>query len=61
MEYSEDLERIIESDDADNGWVDTHHYEAGSSGLEEKISEMSLDNLKVIDTLPLISTSEVST
>lgn len=47
MEYSEDLERIIESDDADNGWVDTHHYDASVSNLEEKISEMTLDNAKV--------------
>lgn len=47
MEYSEDLERIIESDDADNGWVDTHHYDTGTSNLEDKISEMTLDNMKV--------------
>lgn len=47
MEYSEDLERIIESDDADNGWVDTHHYDTSSSNLEDKISEMTLDNMKV--------------
>lgn len=47
MEYSEDLERIIESDDADNGWVDTHHYDPNVSSLEDKISEMTLDNAKV--------------
>ncbi|KAK4880758.1 hypothetical protein RN001_008904 [Aquatica leii] len=46
MEYSKDLERIIESDDADNGWVDTHHYDTSTSGVEEKIREMSLDNAK---------------
>lgn len=52
MEYSEDLERIIVSDDADNGWVDTHHYEvtagnsacAGSASIEEKVSEMTLES-----------------
>lgn len=47
MEYSKDLERIIESDDADNGWVDTHHYDSEEAGLEEKVDEMSLDNSKV--------------
>ncbi|KAF5295438.1 hypothetical protein FQA39_LY13099 [Lamprigera yunnana] len=46
MEYSKDLEYIIESDDADNGWVDTHHYDSSSIGLEDKITEMSLDNVK---------------
>jgi len=46
MEYSEDLERIIESDDADNGWVDTHHYDTSSTGLEDKVNEMSLDNAR---------------
>uniref|UniRef100_A0A1Y1LY63 Ubiquitin-like-conjugating enzyme ATG3 n=1 Tax=Photinus pyralis TaxID=7054 RepID=A0A1Y1LY63_PHOPY len=47
MEYSKDLECIIESDDADNGWVDTHHYDTSSTGLEDKITDMSLDNAKV--------------
>ncbi|KAK5646669.1 hypothetical protein RI129_005133 [Pyrocoelia pectoralis] len=46
MEYSKDLECIIESDDADNGWVDTHHYDTSSTGLEDKITDMSLDNMK---------------
>lgn len=44
MEYSEDLQRIIESDDADNGWVDTHHYDSATAGLEDKVSEMTLDS-----------------
>lgn len=43
MEYNKDLEHIIESDDADNGWVDTHHYDKESSSLEDKISEMTLE------------------
>jgi len=43
MEYCEDLERIIESDDADNGWVDTHHYDKDVSTVEEKVSEMTLE------------------
>lgn len=43
MEYSEEYQRIIESDDADNGWVDTHHYDPANTGLEDKIDEMTLD------------------
>ncbi|KAF7269232.1 autophagy-related protein 3 [Rhynchophorus ferrugineus] len=43
MEYSEDLEKIIESDDADNGWVDTHHYDKEIASTEDKISEMTLE------------------
>lgn len=47
MEYSGELEKVIESDDADDGWVDTHHYDPNMLGLEDKISEMTLDNAKV--------------
>ncbi|XP_044750488.1 ubiquitin-like-conjugating enzyme ATG3 [Coccinella septempunctata] len=43
MQYSEDLERVIESNDADDGWVDTHHYDQ-NSGLEDKVSEMTLES-----------------
>ncbi|KAJ1520071.1 hypothetical protein ONE63_004297 [Megalurothrips usitatus] len=39
MEYCDDHEKIIEADDPDGGWVDTHHY----AGLDEKVSEMTLD------------------
>ncbi|KAJ3654752.1 hypothetical protein Zmor_013920 [Zophobas morio] len=48
MEYSGELERIIVSDDADNGWVDTHHYDQDQStaAVEEKISEMTLSASK---------------
>lgn len=46
MEYTEEFQKIIESDDADDGWVDTHHYDPANTGLEEKVSEMTLDNSK---------------
>ncbi|XP_023015106.1 autophagy-related protein 3 [Leptinotarsa decemlineata] len=47
MEYSGDFEKVIESDDADNGWVDTHHYDKEmTSSVEDKISEMTLENTK---------------
>lgn len=42
MEYCEDNEKIIESDDADNGWVDTHHYD--TSVIDEKVSEMNIES-----------------
>lgn len=47
MEYSEELERIIESDDADNGWVDTHHYDKEIASVEDKISEMTLEKVYI--------------
>lgn len=46
MEYSHEQERIIESDGVDDGWVDTHHYDMTSSGLEDKVQEMTLDSEK---------------
>lgn len=45
IEYCEDKEKVIEDEnDADGGWVDTHHYDnAGSPALEEKVCEMTLE------------------
>lgn len=43
MEYCEEQEEIIEADDPDGGWVDTHHYGMGASGLDDKVAEMTLD------------------
>ncbi|XP_014280041.1 ubiquitin-like-conjugating enzyme ATG3 isoform X1 [Halyomorpha halys] len=39
IEYCEEQERIIEADDSDGGWVDTHHLEP----LDDKVSDMSYD------------------
>lgn len=44
IEYSDEQERIIESDGADNGWVDTHHYDMSTSNYDDKIQEMTLDS-----------------
>ncbi|XP_069678207.1 ubiquitin-like-conjugating enzyme ATG3 [Periplaneta americana] len=44
MEYCDDQEKIIEADDPDGGWVDTHHFDAGASGLDDKVSEMTLES-----------------
>ncbi|XP_066260405.1 ubiquitin-like-conjugating enzyme ATG3 [Euwallacea similis] len=49
MEYCNELEKIIESDDADNGWVDTHHYDKETSLLEDKISEMTLEKTESME------------
>lgn len=49
MEYCDDHEKIIEADDSDGGWVDTHHY----AGLDEKVSEMTLD-VKVCKTTLIV-------
>ncbi|PSN54765.1 Ubiquitin-like-conjugating enzyme ATG3 [Blattella germanica] len=44
MEYCDDQEKIIEADDPDGGWVDTHHFDTGASSLDEKVSEMTLES-----------------
>lgn len=34
-------EKIVESEEGNEGWVETHHYD--SSPLNEKVSELSLE------------------
>lgn len=41
MEYCEDLEQLIEEEGEDGAWVDTHP----TSTLEEKVSEMTMDDV----------------
>lgn len=43
MEYSNEQECIIEADDPEGGWVDTHHYATSLAGLDERVTEMSLE------------------
>jgi ubiquitin-like-conjugating enzyme ATG3 len=42
IEYTENHEKVIESEDADGGWVDTHHFAA----LREQVQEMTLKEEK---------------
>lgn len=38
IEWVNNYEKVIESDDADSGWVDTHHY----SSITENVQQMTL-------------------
>ncbi|KAJ8030835.1 Ubiquitin-like-conjugating enzyme ATG3 [Holothuria leucospilota] len=44
MEYVEDNEAIVDADDGDGGWVDTHHNVDPTSTLNEQVSVMNLDS-----------------
>lgn len=41
MEYVGE-ETIIESEGGDDGWVETHHFDATTSELEDKVCDMTL-------------------
>ena len=44
MEYKADLEKVLDSEDPEGGWVDTHHFqESEGGGLEEAVKEMVLE------------------
>ncbi|GAB0090147.1 ubiquitin-like-conjugating enzyme ATG3 [Sergentomyia squamirostris] len=41
-------ETMVEEDAQEGGWVETHHYDEGAtSGLDDKVSEMTLESSKV--------------
>ncbi|CAL8090154.1 unnamed protein product [Calicophoron daubneyi] len=40
--HNEEMEKVIDDDDLEGGWVDTHHYSASYSGDSEKPAEMVL-------------------
>ena len=43
MEYSSEQEKVIDDAGDDEGWVDTHHF-AEKASVEEKVSEMKLED-----------------
>lgn len=44
MEYKADLEKVLDSEDPEGGWVDTHHFQESEGGsLEEAVKEMVLE------------------
>ncbi|KAG7236096.1 hypothetical protein INR49_001377 [Caranx melampygus] len=58
MEYSDELEAIIEEDDGDGGWVDTYHN-SGVLGVTDAVQEISLDNNKYEES-GLLETDEAT-
>ncbi|XP_076667791.1 autophagy-related protein 3 [Andrena cerasifolii] len=43
IEYTKEQECIIEADDPEGGWVDTHHYDASLGGIDDRVTEMTLE------------------
>ena len=44
MEYKVDLEKVLDSEDPDGGWVDTHHFqENGTTALVNTVKDMVLE------------------
>lgn len=46
IDYCEEKQKIIENEQDEEGWVDTHHYDETTGkdiAIEDKISEISLD------------------
>ncbi|XP_054707318.1 ubiquitin-like-conjugating enzyme ATG3 [Uloborus diversus] len=44
MEYTEHHEELIETDDDDGGWIDTHHYSDGAiASIADQVQEMTME------------------
>ena len=52
--HTDSLEKIIDEDDKDGGWVDTHHYGTSEkSDITEQVAEMTLDSVSFLPQLQL--------
>ncbi|XP_035738703.1 ubiquitin-like-conjugating enzyme ATG3 [Vespa mandarinia] len=51
IEYSKEQECIIEADDPEGGWVDTHHFDTTFGGIDDRVTEMTLEENQPIQSL----------
>lgn len=51
IEYSKEQECIIEADDPEGGWVDTHHYDTTLGGIDDRITEMTIEENQLVQPL----------
>ncbi|XP_077866352.1 ubiquitin-like-conjugating enzyme ATG3 [Saccoglossus kowalevskii] len=62
MEYSDENEAIIDENDGDGGWVDTHHNidssELASTNISEAVGEMSLESKSALNEPVTIATHD---
>ncbi|KAF7233535.1 hypothetical protein EG68_09564 [Paragonimus skrjabini miyazakii] len=59
--HNEDLEKLVEDDDIEGGWVDTHHYATNYADETDKPTEMLMSaNDSRLDVGPLIHSSNVA-
>lgn len=49
MEYSGDKEKVLEGDDIDSGWVDTHHFDEAIGCSDYQVTEMRLEDNVLTD------------
>lgn len=56
--HQEDQEKVIEEQDEDGGWVDTHHYTDPQGQLQDAVSDMTLESK--VDTISAGNSTSVS-
>ena len=60
MEYKGDLEKVLDSEDPEGGWVDTHHFQEAdsASSLAGTVKEMVLDEAPAEETANISDSEE---